>query len=485
MIMSTPEKVGCGGDAAVFELEKFGHAPALLTEEKVWSYADLSQMAARVAGAVPARSLVFLLARNQVAAIAGYVGFLSHGIVPVMVDATLDAGLLAALARRYRPAFIYLPRERAGEFGGGTECLSLADYVLLDLHEGAPFALAPELALLMTTSGSTGSPKLVRLSYENLRANTAAIAAYLGLTAGERAVTSLPLYYVYGLSILNTHLAVGASLVVTEETLFSREFWRLMREKDVTSLGGVPYTYGMLKRLRFFKMDLPSLRTLTQAGGKLDPELHAAFAADAAAKGRRFFVMYGAAEATARMGYLPPELALSHVGAMGRAIPGGRFALVDEAGAAIEQADTVGELVYYGSNVMLGYAESGADLARGDERHGRYVTGDLARRDADGIYTIVGRKKRFLKLFGKRTNLAEVEHLLRQQFGGAEVACAGRDDRLFTFVTDADMAEEVRPFLAKKLGLHPSAFAVKVLPEIPHNAAGKTLYHELEKYYDV
>ena len=469
----------------LWEFAAFSNRTALLLEERIVTYGELGEEAERIAACVSPRSLVFLLARNSLAAIAGYVGFLQHGIVPVMIDAALDEGLLASLLAAYRPAYAWIPAERMAAFQSGHEILRQEDYVLLDLLEENPFPLHAELALLMTTSGSTGSPKLVRQSYENLRANTESIVNYLDIHEDERGVTNLPLHYVYGLSILNTHLAAGASVVVTEKTLFDRSFWQLMRDKEVTSFSGVPYTYAMLKRLRFFRMDLPELRTLTQAGGKLDPELHAAFADYAAQTGKEFIVMYGAAEATARMGYLPPQYALEKVGAMGVAIPGGRFALVDEAGAEITAADTVGELVYYGANVTLGYAESGADLVRGDERHGRYETGDLARRDADGYYTVVGRKRRFLKLFGKRTNLQEVEHILRQHFGEIEVACAGVDDHLYVFVTQEHLVSEIVPFLSAKLGLHHSAFAAKCIATIPKNASGKTVYLELEQYYDV
>ena len=469
----------------LWDFSAFANNTALLSDVCAVTYQELGEEAERISACAAPRSLVFLLARNSPAAIAGYVGFVQNGIVPVMIDAALDAGLLTALRTAYRPSYAWVPAECAGVFGTAREILRKDEYVLLDLEEKSPFPLHDDLALLMTTSGSTGSPKLVRQSYENLKANTASIVEYLHLDAAERAVTNLPLHYVYGLSILNTHLAVGASVVVTEKTLFDRSFWQLMRDKEVTSFSGVPYTYAMLKRLRFFRMDLPALRTLTQAGGKLDPELHSEFAAYADAHGKKFVVMYGAAEATARMGYLPPQDALEKVGAMGIAIPGGRFALVDEAGAEITAADTVGELVYYGANVTLGYAESGADLARGDERHGRYETGDLARRDADGYYTIVGRKRRFLKMFGKRTNLQEVEHILRQQFGDIEVACAGVDDHLYIFVTQETLAFEVVPFLSAKLGLHHTAFAAKCIAEIPKNPAGKTVYRELEQYYDV
>ena len=468
-----------------FDLKSFAETPALLMENEVWAYNKLFDISEKIAGMVPTRSLVFLVCSNTPASIAAYVGFINHGIVPVMVDKDLDEELFQNLLEKYLPTYIFAEEAHFDFLDRYTQTLHIAGSVLYDLAEQHPFPLHDDLAILMTTSGSTGSPKLVRQSYENLRANTASIAAYLHLDETERAVTNLPLHYVYGLSVLNTHLAVGASVVVTDKTLFDRSFWQLMREKEVTSLSGVPYTYAMLKRLRFSHMDLPALRTLTQAGGKLDIELHAEFANYAARTGKLFVVMYGAAEATARMGYLPPQDALEKVGAMGVAIPGGRFALIDEAGGEITAADTVGELVYCGANVTLGYAEGGADLARGDERHGRYETGDLARRDADGYYTIVGRKRRFLKMFGKRTNLQEVEHILRRQFGEVEVACAGVDDHLHIFVTQEALVPAIVPFLSAKLGLHHTALTAKYIAEIPKNASGKTVYRELEQYYDV
>ena len=261
----------------------------------------------------------------------------------------------------------------------------------------------------------------------------------------------------------------GASIVVTEKNLFQKEFWQLFKEKEVTGFGGVPYTFEMLERLRFFRMKLPSLRTITQAGGKLDPELHHKFVAYAEEQGKRFFVMYGAFEATARMGYLPAEDSLRKCGSMGIAISGGSFELRDEEGKLVEKTGKMGELVYHGKNIMLGYAVQGADLAKGDE---------------EGFYTIVGRKKRFLKMFGKRTNMEEVEHLLRQHFDIADVACGGVDDHLYVFLVDGSKEKEMVPYLSAKLGLHASGFKVRVIEEIPKNASGKTLYKELGKYYD-
>lgn len=468
-----------------FSLNHSPESIALYTEFDAWSYARLSDASEEIARAMGGRSLLFLLCTNTAESIAGYVACVNHGIVAAMVDGDLDGELLGRLIEGYHPTHLWMPRRRREEFSGCREVLFLGDYVLLALDEVHPYPLHGDLALLMTTSGSTGSPKFVRLSSENLRANTASILEYLGIDEGERSITNLPMHYVYGLSIINTHLAAGASLVVTEKTLFQKEFWQLFKEKEVTNFGGVPYTFEMLRRLRFFRMDLPHLRTITQAGGKLDPELHRAFAEYAEAQGKNFVVMYGAAEATARMGYLPAKDSLRKCGSMGIAIPGGRFELSDEAGNLMEAADTPGELVYYGANVMMGYAESGEDLAKGDEMGGRLPTGDLSIRDGEGFYTIVGRKKRFLKMFGKRTNLEEAEHLLRQRFPAGDFAVGGRDDCMVIFYTEAEAEGELIPYLSRKLGLHPTGFRARRLDEIPKNAAGKTMYRELERYYDL
>ena len=234
--------------------------------------------------------------------------------------------------------------------------------------------------------------------------------------------------------------------------------------------------------MRFFRMDLPSLKTLTQAGGKLPPELHRDFAEYAREQGKRFIVMYGQCEATARMAYLPAEKAVEKYGSMGIPIPGGRLELIDARGNVISEPDVVGELVYYGKNVTLGYGESREDLARKDERRGRLETGDMARRDQEGYYYIVGRKKRFLKIFGNRVNLDETERMVKGLLSGGDCACGGVDDHLYVFLAGAaeEEAGRVVPFLAEKTKLHPSAFTVRSLEEIPKNEAGKTQYGKLD-----
>jgi acyl-coenzyme A synthetase/AMP-(fatty) acid ligase len=252
-----------------------------------------------------------------------------------------------------------------------------------------------------------------------------------------------------------------------------------MKANKATSFGGVPFTYEMLKRVRFFKMDLPDLRYMTQAGGKLSPELHREFAQWAQEQGKKFIVMYGQTEATARMGYLPAEKSLEKYGSMGKAIPGGSFVLIDVNGDPVTEPEQVGELVYEGDNVTLGYAVCREDLAKGDERGGRLVTGDMAKMDADGYYYIVGRKKRFLKIFGNRVNLDEIDQLIKKRFDGMDCASTGVDDKMKTFITDSTQIDAVREYLSDTTHLSQSAFEVVYIPEIPKNEAGKTLYKEL------
>ena len=467
----------------MWDFEKFRTNIALLDEfGGHLSYGQLEAESDALAEKVGYRCLTFILCKNALGSVIGYTAFIRHGIVPVLLNSHLDDELLEVLLDEYKPAFLWVPQDQKDQFRSFEHVYSVFDYVLVKTNYERQFPLFRDLALLITTSGSTGSPKLVRQSYENIFVNAESIANYLKLDRNERPITTLPMNYVYGLSIINSHFLVGATILLTDRTLIQKEFWHFLKESNATSFGGVPYTYEMLDKLRFYRMDLPSLRTMTQAGGKITPELHKKFAEFAAEKGIDFIVMYGAAEATARMGYLPPERAVEKQGSMGIPIPGGKFRLIDTENKIIRTPNTVGELVYEGKNVTLGYAEKGEDLIRGDERNGILETGDMAQFDEDGFYYIVGRKKRFLKIFGNRVNLDEIDRLIKGQFG-IEVASTGVDDHMFIFITDEALKDQVRNFVVSKTRLNPVAFRVIVIAAIPKNESGKTLYKELSKFY--
>tara|TARA_B100000315_G_scaffold179351_1_gene168059 strand:+ start:48 stop:752 length:705 start_codon:yes stop_codon:yes gene_type:complete len=233
----------------------------------------------------------------------------------------------------------------------------------------------------------------------------------------------------------------------------------------------------MLKKLRFEKVNLPSLKYITQAGGKLSMELSAEFADICVGKGIEFYVMYGQTEATARISYLPCEYAQTKVGSVGIPIPGGKMWLEDSEGNQIDSAGVAGELVYQGDNVTLGYAEDYLDLAKGDENNGLLCTGDIAECDDDGFFTIVGRAKRFLKMYGSRINLDEIEQLVTEQ--GYDCACSGEDNELVIYLTKSKEIENIKSYISKKMKIHPSGVDVKYIKKVPRNESGKILYSEL------
>ncbi len=353
----------------------------------------------------------------------------------------------------------------------GKDLEEEAKTALKETYEG-DYPCNPDLGLLLSTSGSTGNRKLVRLSYGNIQANCDSIVEYLGLTKEERPITTLPMEYTYGLSVIHSHVAVGATIILTNRTLFQKEFWEMVEQYEVTSMAGVPYTYEMFERLRLREMELPHLKTLTQAGGHLHEELQRKFGEWAAETGRKLFVMYGQTEATARMSYIPPDKCIEKIGSIGIPIPGGSFAIAED-----------GELIYFGANVSMGYALKREDMALGDVNGGCLKTGDMARMDEEGYFYITGRKKRFVKLQGKRFSLDQVQEILQEAFDCEEIICTGNDTdgiRVNTSSRDvADQEDQIVQLFMDKWQVRPRLITVKYLDEIPRNSSGKVLYSKL------
>ncbi|MEU6137440.1 non-ribosomal peptide synthetase [Nocardioides sp. NPDC047086] len=419
--------------------------PAVITTETTLTYAELEQTVMdRVAANRGSRGVVLLEAGNDLDSVTGYLAALAARR-PVLL--TPPGGDHDELRKRYRAAF-------EGE---------------ADLH--------PDLALLLSTSGSTGSPKLVRLSRDNLAANAASIAAYLGLTSADRAMSSLPLHYCYGLSVLNSHLSAGAAVVLTDLSVADECFWDVAARHGATSFAGVPYTFDLLDTSGFADRSLPSLRYLTQAGGKMPPETVRRYAALGESCGWDLVVMYGQTEATARMAYLPPDLAASRPEAIGIPIPGGHFRLdpVDGPGEGLEEG--VGELVYTGPNVMMGYAESVADLARGPEL-AELRTGDLARQADDGLWEITGRRSRFGKILGLRIDLDRIESELGP--GSARAVAPGA--RLHLFTDDPGSADRLPRLVDGIVTLPRAAIEVHRVVEMPRTPNGKVDYATLNTW---
>lgn len=459
-------------------LTEFSDRVALITEkrEKI-TYAQLEKEADETVDVLNPRSVVFLVCKNCKESIFVYIGLLRKKVVPILINNNINTELFKNLLISYKPSYIYIPEENQ-ELRFNFEVIkTYGGYNVAKTIYNGEYEINDELALLLTTSGSTGSPKLVRQSYRNIDSNAEAIADYLQISADDKAITTMPMSYTYGLSIINSHLLRGACLILNEHTLMEKQFWALLKEEEATTFGGVPYVYEMLKKLRFSRMNLPYLKYITQAGGKLSPDLAEEFSRVCMEKGIKLIIMYGQTEATARMSYLPWEHALSKAGSMGIAIPGGEFYLIDSDNNVINEDEIVGELIYKGDNVTLGYAEDFSDLIKGDENQGILHTGDMAKRDKDGFYYIVGRKKRFLKIFGNRISLDEVEAMLRNR--GYECICTGVDDKLYIYTTNKNVESEIIQFISSQTKLNSTAFKVTYIEEIPRNDSGKILYSAL------
>jgi len=432
------------------------------------TYGEICYFTQEFAKHLPQRSLIFLLSENSIGSLLGYTAALSNHIVPLIISAATEEGLFNRLYDLYQPEYLWVPK---GKSEGREVVFSAWDYCLVKTDNKSA-AMYEELSLLLPTSGSTGSPKLVRHSYRNIEANADNVRRLFKLDGNEKAMAILPMHYTMGLSVIASHLLAGATLLLSGRSLLDKGFWATL--KEATSFTGVPYSYEILTKMRFTRMDLPNLKVITQGGGKLTEAMWNTLAQYAHDKGKQFIATYGQSECTARMAYLPPELALEKVCSIGVAEPGGQLSIVDENGNETFEGEAQGEMVYRGENVTLGYATCREDLQKGDENHGIMHTGDLARRDADGCYYIIGRLKRFLKIYGLRIGLDEVEQMIKAEYK-TDCYCKGNDEKLIVLVTDPKLVDVLPAFIEEKTHLFHQKIEVRGVKEILRNEAGKVI----------
>ena len=459
------------------------NAAVVTDEEQFITYKQLGEMSESLSRHLTARALVLCLNNNSIGALLGYVTCVQYKSVAILMSDRLRDESIRAYVERYKPSFVwapdYLVHSCLTQNSGMRVVYSVLGYCLLQTAYGSWFSLHDELALLLATSGTTGNPKLVRLSYTNVQSNAEAIIDYLHIDESQRAMLTLPIHYSFGLSIVNTHLLSGASIILSSDSMVQKPFWFKMKKLEATSLSGVPFTFDTLQKLNLLTLDLPYLQTITQAGGKLQPQVHQTMATYADQSHKRFFVMYGQTEATARMSFLPAENSLQKIGSIGVPIKGGQFELYDEFGHAIHTPFHAGELVYKGKNVMLGYANCGADLAKGDEQKGVLYTGDCACFDEEGYYYITGRLNRWIKYMGTRVQLDDIESMIMSIDDTIDVACTGNDDGMVLYVTNTSTSDLLKQHVTDRTGIRKSFIRVVEVSEIPRNAAGKILYHQL------
>jgi acyl-CoA synthetase (AMP-forming)/AMP-acid ligase II len=410
------------------------------------------------------KSLVFLYTANDVESVVRFVASLYAGHAVALLDPALPSAARVLLESRYRPGFVFDPMNRAPS------------------THASGHSINDSLSVLLSTSGSTGGSKFVRLTLANLEANAKSIATSLRVSSNDVAAGHLPLHYSYGLSVLLSHLVTGAKTVITSHGLMDRELWSVLKMNAVTHFPGVPFHYEMLLKLGFERLGLESIRTLTQAGGHLRVELREKAYRYMNDRGGRFYVMYGQTEAAPRITTLDHEMFLDHRESVGRVIPGGRLIIRDEAGSVLP-AGREGIVWYEGPNVMMGYAESIADLARGDELSGVLATGDIGRLTDDGHLTITGRVKRMGKIYGLRVNLDEIERLAKVVHAQSAVVQQGEKITVMMVASLEEgpaLIEKVRVEFARHFTVPATAYQFKLVEEIPTTSRGKVDYQRLQ-----
>ena len=414
----------------IFDLDRDG--VAVVDNGREVTYRELARLSARATDGLKPHTVKFVMNGQDLATVALFVGCVNKGVVPLMLPANIDEELLAKLKATY----------------DGKSC-------------------AKEVALLLTTSGSTGSPKLVRISRKALKADNKMSERLFEFDSSTRITMILPICYAWGLSAASATLEAGGTLVMTRRTVMDAELADVMLDARATHLAGVPYMYEILDRFSFFDRDFPSLKGLLISGGALAPALRRKFALFAKERGIAFFEGYGQTETTGVMTTIRTDLMPERIGSIGKSREGGSFR-TDE-----------GELVYEGPIVAMGYATCAEDLLKGNDWNGVRRTGDLATIDADGYVTLTGRASRFLKIFGNRVSLQEVENMIKDAFDGAGCAATGADNDLHVFVSHASAAEAER-LLVTKLHFNTTVMKVHELDEIPLNPNGKTDYPRLK-----
>jgi len=423
------------------------------------SHAELDAGAQRWAQKLRSpKSLCLVYIHNRIADVEAMLGALMAGHAVALCDPALPVPARAAFHDIYRPEWVIADGEasRAAEPHGG------------DIH--------PDLALLLSTSGSTGSAKLVRLTVSALRANARAIGEVLRIEPSGVASGHLPLHYSFGLSVLTSHLTRGASIRLTAHGLTQRPFWSVMRDAGVSQLPGVPLHFQMFEQLRYERIDLPSLDSLVQAGGTLSVASRQRAHQYMTARGGRFYVMYGQTEAAPRMTTLDHDDFPLAPASVGRALPSGRI-VIELAGEGRE-----GEVLYEGPNVMMGYSERRSDLAQGDQLRGALRTGDIGFLDEAGRLTLTGRTKRMGKLHGLRINLDELE---RRASELVPTVLVQRGEKLcLYFVAQGDPAAPIAALLEQmtRYSTVPrTSWQIRPISEIPRTDRGKIDYRALEE----
>ena len=468
----------------MWNFSKFRNKIALINNNEKVLYKDLIIYTKKIVKKLRKKSLTVMLANNSIGSIICYISLVKNRYPVLILDEKITKKFLKKIIKLYKPENICLPTESSlirnnKDYKFNFE---FKKFQFLKEVNKDTFEIKNNLSILATTSGSTGSAKLVRQSYNNIKSNTYSIIKYLKLNKDNITITNLPLSYTFGMSIINTHLEVGSKIVITKKTVFEKFFWELFKIHQINTIYGVPYTYEILDRLNFFSKNTKNLKLLAQAGGKITETLQRKIYFYINRYKKIFSIMYGQAEATTRISYLPYNKFGKKIGSIGIPIPGGKIKLIDDNSQEIKNPSTIGEIVYEGKNVCMGYAFDRGDINKKDEWNGKIFSGDLAKRDNEGYYYIVGRRKRFSKIYGLSINLDEIENLLKSKFSFSEFAVISLENKIMIFSSTRGMKNKILNYIRTNININIRTFEIIFIKKIPNLSNGKNNYKALLDY---
>ena len=442
-------------------------------EEQI-SYSTLEEKVNKIKNKIRKKSLIFILSSNSLDSILIYLASLKHNCVCLLLDNDIIDKTLNKLIKKYKPNYIFT--NKLNKIKDYEEFISLSKNIILKKKNNKNINFFSKLSLLLTTSGSTGSPKLARISLDNLISNANSIAKYSKIKSSDTMITTLNPAYSFGLSMINSHLAKGAKIVLNKDTIISNSFWKKLEKFRISTIGGVPFMYEVFDRLKIFEKKI-FIKNFLQAGGPLKINLQKKFSKVCKKEKINFYIMYGQTEASPRISYLPAKNFSKKLGSIGIPIPGGKIRIINEEGNKITKPNIIGELEFQGDNVFLGYANNLNDLKKGDENKGVLKTGDIAYKDKDNFYFISGRKKRIVKIFGKRINLDDLEKIItRLEINNA---CISSNDKLIIFIDEKKNTIRIKKILLKNMKLNKVSFEIIYITNIPRLKNGKINYLKL------
>lgn len=449
------------------EIEKYKDNKAIILDDELFfSYNQLIDLANKLSKNIEKKKLILVLMDNEIETIISMIASDLNQNVIMSVNSIINYNALDKIIITYKPDFIFFNKNKNLNLKGYSYKCDFINYRLISRKKNHHKELHQDLFMLVSTSGSTGSKKQVMLSKQNLSSNTYSIIKDLKIFSKDVCITTLPPGYVYGMSIINTHLLSGAKIILNKSSVIEKDFWRKIKHHKVNTFGGVPYTYELIHRFFLKKENFTNVKYITQAGGFLSDNIKFDIIKFLKKNNKKFITMYGAAEGTARLSYLPWRYAEKKNGSIGIPIYNGNFFIMDQINKEIKEPNKEGCLFYKGENVFLGYSVSFKDLKNQSNKKNILNTGDIAFKDKDGFYYLKGKLTRFVKLFGNRISLDELENIIFK-FGIKTVCVQNKKDSISIFVIHKINENLLLNFISNYTSINKKAFKILIIKKFP------------------